>query len=145
MDIWDSILRKMTTKQRPRVIAMLQKVAMGVLPLLGPAGTGKSTLMTLIMLLRIGTKEVTISVRTSVAATNIVSRLHEKDDYNRLLIRVWSSSLEKMQCCEMIMKTQMHRGVTNPVSLQVTNAGNTICPLSSGASNATTATPAADD
>jgi hypothetical protein len=35
LDIWDSILSKMTAKQQPKVIAVLHKVAIGVLPLLG--------------------------------------------------------------------------------------------------------------
>jgi hypothetical protein len=52
--------------------------------------------MALITLLRVGAKEkVAIFAPTNAAVTNIVSRLHEKDDYNRLLIHVWSSSLEE--------------------------------------------------
>jgi nicotinamide riboside kinase len=47
------VFSKMTARQRPKVQAMLQAVSMHVLPVLGPAGKGKSTLMALIMLLLI--------------------------------------------------------------------------------------------
>lgn len=69
---------------------------MDVLILLGPGGSGKSTMLGSIMLLLIaGGEKIAIVAPTNVAAKNILMRTAQQEKNHRLLIRVWAPRLEE--------------------------------------------------
>jgi pantothenate kinase-related protein Tda10 len=95
-DVLNRIMDKMTPMQRSKFPWVMRAVPMGVLILLGPGGSGKSTMLgSIVLLLIAGGEKIAIVAPTDVATTNILMRTAQQDEDHRLLIRVWASRVEE--------------------------------------------------
>ncbi|PMD25506.1 hypothetical protein NA56DRAFT_437453 [Hyaloscypha hepaticicola] len=89
-------MNKMIPRQHSKFPWVTRAVPMDVLILLGPGGSGKSTMLGSIMLLLIaGGEKIAIVAPTNVAAKNILMRTAQQEKNHRLLIRVWAPRLEE--------------------------------------------------
>jgi ABC-type glutathione transport system ATPase component len=89
--ILQEIMTKMTVIQSAKLNAIVRAAPMGVLPILGAAGCGKSTLVALLILLLISSGHRGRSVLLQMWPQPISSSEHLR----RTSTRVWSSQLEE--------------------------------------------------
>lgn len=89
-DILAELAGQLTPRQRELAFPFLEKVPMGVLIILGPAGSGKSWMLGFTILLLIASG-LTVSVigSSNVAVINISDKTSRMDRRNRLLLRPW--------------------------------------------------------
>jgi hypothetical protein len=94
--IVQEVKNMLTPSQRDLLFPHIEKVPMGVLLILGPAGTGKSFALSGIILLKLGAgKRVSVIAPSNVAAANIANKVKAADKHGRLLLRPWSSCEEE--------------------------------------------------
>ena len=86
----------LTTRQRRLLFSFLRRVPMGVLLLLGPAGTGKSFAIAAVIIFKIAAgRKVSVIAPSNVAAIAIADKVKTLDQHNRLLLRPWSACEEE--------------------------------------------------